>query len=334
METIQLLGTAMGLGAVAGINLYATVLAVGLGVNLGLIALSPHLAGLAVLGHPLIVLVAGVMYTMEFFADKIPWFDSAWDAIHTFIRPIGAAWLGAVALGHVDPALAVAAFLLAGSVALSTHATKASVRLIANGSPEPFSNVLLSVSEDVAAVTGVWLALAHPVLAGVLAAAFLGGFALVAPRLLRVLRAQAQGLAALYRAWTGRGAAADEVFDVLPSGHAELLAPEFGVQGDFALRCVAGRSVGAPAWTTGYLCLAGRRLAVLARRGFGVREYLIDATRLDEIRVRSGFLFDRLSLRSGARTVEVLVFRDRRAALDGVVRRLEAVRGLALAPTA
>jgi hypothetical protein len=324
----------MGLGAVAGINLYATVLAVGLGINLGLITPSPELSGLAALGHPLVVLVAGTMYTVEFFADKIPWVDSAWDAIHTFIRPIGAAWLGAVALGHVDPALGVAAFLLAGSAALSTHATKAGVRLIANGSPEPFSNVLLSVSEDVVAVTGVWLTLAHPMLAGLLAAAFLGGFGLLAPRLFRVLRVQVQGLAALYRVWTGRGAAADDMFDVLPTGHAQLLPPEFGARGDFALRCVAGRSVGAPPWSTGYLCLAGRRLAVLARRGFGVREYLIDASRLDEIRLRHGFLFDRLSLRSGARTVEVMVFRDRRAALNAVVGRLEALRGLSLAPMA
>jgi len=269
---------------------------------------------------------------VEFFADKIPWVDSAWDGIHTFIRPVGAAWLGAVALGTVDPALAVAAFLLAGSVALSTHATKAGVRLIANGSPEPFSNILLSVSEDVVAVTGVWLTLAHPVLAGVLAGTFLAGFAMVAPRLFRLLRAQVQGLAALYRAWTGRGAAPDDVFDALPPAHAQLLPPEFGAAGDFALRCVAGRSVGAPPWTTGYLCLAGRRLAVLARRGFGVREYLLDVDRVDDIRVRPGFLFDRLSVRSAARTVEILVFRDRRAALDGVVRRLEATRAVALAP--
>ena len=331
METLQLLGTALGLGAVAGINLYATVLAVGLGVNLGLVQLSPHLSGLAALGHPLVLLVAGTLYAMEFFADKVPWVDSAWDAIHTFIRPLGAAWLGAVALGHVDPALEVAAFLLAGGAALSTHATKAGVRLIANGSPEPFSNIALSLSEDVAAVTGVWLTFAHPVLAGVLAAAFLGGFALIAPRLFRLLRAQAQGLAALYRAWLGRGARPDDLFEPLPAGHAQLLPPEFGAPGDFALRCVAGRSVGAPPWTTGYLCLAGRRLAVLARRGFGVREYLIDAGRIDEARVRPGFLFDRLSLRSGARAVEVYVFRDRRAVLDGVIRRLEATRPGALA---
>lgn len=320
----------MGLGAVAGINLYATVLAVGLGVNLGLIQLSPHLSGLAALGHPLVLLVAGALYTMEFFADKIPWVDSAWDAIHTFIRPLGAAWLGAIALGSVDPALEAAAFLLAGSVALSTHATKAGVRLVANGSPEPFSNIILSVSEDVVAVTGVWLALAHPVLAGVLAGAFLAGFALVAPRLLRLLRALMQGLAALYRVWMGRGAAADDVFDVLPAGHARLLPPEFGAPGDFALRCVVGRAVGAPSWTTGYLCLSGRRLAVLARRGLGVKEYLVDLGRMDEIRVRRGFLFDRLSLRSGGRTVEVHVFRDRRAPLDEIVRRLDANRGVPL----
>jgi uncharacterized protein DUF4126 len=165
VETIQLLGTAMGLGAVAGINLYATVLAVGLGVNLGLIALSPHLAGLAVLGHPLIVLVAGVMYTMEFFADKIPWFDSAWDAIHTFIRPVGGALLASRALGDLSPAAEVLAFLLLGGATLATHAAKATTRLAVNASPEPVSNALVSLAENGVVALAVWLALTHPLLA-------------------------------------------------------------------------------------------------------------------------------------------------------------------------
>src|SRR5262245_37984591 len=149
MGTIQLLGTAMGLGFVSGINLYATVLAVGWGINLGLIRLAPDLAGLAVLGHPLVLTVAGLCYTVEFFADKIPWLDTTWDALHTFIRPLGAALVASAALGQVDPALQLAAVLLAGAAALSTHATKAGVRLVANASPEPFSNIALSLFEDV-----------------------------------------------------------------------------------------------------------------------------------------------------------------------------------------
>jgi hypothetical protein len=331
METLQLLGTAMGLGAVAGINLYATVFAVGFGVATGMIHLSPHLQGLAVLGHPLVLIVAGTLYVVEFFADKIPWVDSAWDALHTFIRPLGAACLGAAALGSVDPALEVAAFLLAGGVALATHTTKAGVRLVTNGSPEPFSNIFLSLAEDVVAVAGVWLALAHPVLAGVLAASFAGAFALVAPRLFRLLRAQILALAALARVWSGREAPPDDVFDAVPPGHAQLLPPGFGVPGDFAVRCLGGRAVGAPAWTMGYLCLAGGRLVFLARRGFGVREYTVDVAHVDEVRTRSGFLFDRLSLRSGGHIIEVFFFRDRRRTLDAVARRLRTVRAVELA---
>jgi hypothetical protein len=334
METIQLLGTAMGLGAVAGINLYATVFAVGFGVATGLIHLSPHLQGLAVLGHPLVLFVAGTLYVAEFFADKIPWVDSAWDALHTFIRPLGAACLGAAALGSVDPSLEVAAFLLAGGVALSTHTTKAGVRLVANGSPEPFSNIFLSLSEDVVAVAGVWLALTHPVLAGVLAASFAGAFVFVAPRLFRLLRAQLLALAALVRVWSGRESAPDDVFDVLPPGHAQLLPPGFGAPGDFAVRCLGGHTLGAPQWTMGYLCLAGGRLALLARRGFGVREYQVDTGHVNEVRTRSGLLFDRLSLRSGGQIVEVFFFRDRRRTLDAVARRLRAARGVELATPA
>jgi hypothetical protein len=334
METIQLLGTAMGLGAVAGINLYATVFAVGFGVATGLVHLSPHLQGLAVLGHPLVLFIAGTFYVMEFFADKIPWVDSAWDALHTFIRPLGAACLGAAALGSLDPALEVAAFLLAGGVALSTHTTKAGVRLVANGSPEPFSNIFLSLSEDVVAITGVWLALAHPVIAGVLAAGFAGAFAFVAPRLFRLLRAQVLALAALGRVWSGRQSSPDDVFDALPPGHAQLLSPGFGGPGDFAVRCLGGRAVGAPPWTMGYLCLAGDRLALLARRGFGVREYPVDTAHVDEVRTRHGFLFDRLILRSGGRIVEVFFFRDRRPTLDAVARRLRTARTVELATPA
>jgi hypothetical protein len=139
MEIIQLLGTAMGLGFVSGVNLYATVLAVGLGVNFGLIHLSPHLAGLEALGHPLVVVVAGVLYTVEFFADKVPWVDSVWDAVHTFIRiPAGAA-LAAAVMGDQGAALQVAAGLAGGTLAAGTHFAKAGARAaITRCSPAAF----------------------------------------------------------------------------------------------------------------------------------------------------------------------------------------------------
>lgn len=339
METIQLLGTAMGLGFVSGINLYATVLAVGLGVNLGLIQLAPSLGGLAVLGEPVVIAVAAVMYAVEFFADKIPWLDSAWDAIHTFIRPLGAAWIGATALGHVDPALGVAAFLLAGGVALSTHAAKAGLRVVVNSSPEPFSNVAVSLVEDATAVGGAWFALKYPGLAGAAAAVFFLGFLVVAPRTLRLVRVQGLAVAALVRSALGSERTAGALFDDLPDGFAERLPSGFGKPGDFAVRCVAGRGLGARSGQLGYLCLAGGALRWLGRQRFRVREHAVPLAEVDEIRTRRGLLFDRLLLRSGARTVQLSFMRDQRHVLDGVVGRLEAARieagpGVAVAVTA
>jgi hypothetical protein len=278
--------------------------------------------------------VAGLMYVVEFFADKIPWVDSMWDAIHTFIRPLGAAWIGAAAVGQIDPALDVAAFLLAGGVAFTTHATKAGIRLVANGSPEPFSNIVLSLAEDAFAIGGAWITVRYPTAAGLTAVAFLVVFLLVAPRLLRVLRAHAMAVAALVRSWLGRERAADDLFDDLPKGYAALLPEGFGGPGDAALRCIAGPGVGARRGQLGYLCLAGEQTLVwLGRRGFGTRSHPIDLTGMNEIGVRPGILFDELCLRSGARTIRLRFTRDRRPVIEGLVTRLNATRGAA-APTA
>jgi hypothetical protein len=327
MEIVQLLGTAMGLGFVAGINLYATILAVGLGVNFGLIHLSPYLSGLEALGHPLVIAVAGALYTVEFFADKVPWIDTIWDAIHTFIRPIGAAWIGATALGTVDPVLDVTAFLLAGAVAFSSHATKAGVRVLVNASPEPFSNSALSLAEDAAVIGGAWLVMRYPVVTGIAAAAFVLAFVVFAPRLFAVLRAHLLAMTAVARTWLGRERRVDDRFDDLPVAYANALPPDFGGHGDFALRCVTGRRLGVPAGQMGYLCRAGSRLVLLLRRNLQVREQEIETALVQEVRLQHGVLFDRLSLRAGARTTTLHFFRDRRPTLTAVARELDALCG-------
>jgi hypothetical protein len=114
METLNLLGSTMGLGLVAGWNLYATVLTVGLGIRFGLISLNAEMAGLEVLASPYVLIAAGILFLVEFLADKIPWVDSIWDAIHTVIRPLGAAVVGATAIGAVNPETAIIAALCAG----------------------------------------------------------------------------------------------------------------------------------------------------------------------------------------------------------------------------
>jgi hypothetical protein len=188
MKTLALLGAVTGVALFAGIRLYATVLTVGLCLRYGLLRLPPELGSLAVLSHPYVLVIAGACAAAEFLADKIPWVDSLWDAIHAFLRPAGAALIAFAAVGHLDPAVEVAVILLCGAVAFSSHATKSGARLFVNQSPEPFSNFLLSLVEDAVAVVGSYAVLAHPVAALAAVAAFLFLFVLLARRVFRRLR--------------------------------------------------------------------------------------------------------------------------------------------------
>jgi hypothetical protein len=159
MNPIETLGLALGAGFSSGLNLYATVATLGLLERFGVIHLPQSLH---VLSHPVILVVAVVLYLVEFLADKIPYVDTVWDAIHTFIRPPAAALLAYSASGAAPTEWRWAAALLAGSVALASHGTKASARAAVNTTPEPFSNWALSFGEDVLAVWLTWMATVHP----------------------------------------------------------------------------------------------------------------------------------------------------------------------------
>ena len=155
------LALTMGLAWASGINLYATLLTLGFLANSGNINLPPDLQ---IVANPLVMGAAGIMYFIEFFADKTPGIDTGWDAIHTFIRIPAGAMLAAGAVGDLNPAVEIAAALLGGSLAAGSHATKAGSRVLINTSPEPFSNWVASVSEDIAVVGGVWASINHPVI--------------------------------------------------------------------------------------------------------------------------------------------------------------------------
>jgi hypothetical protein len=159
MSPIETLGLALGAGFSSGLNLYATIATLGLLQRFGII----HLPGsLQVLAHPWVLGIAIALYGIEFLADKIPYVDTVWDAIHTLIRPPAAALLAYGASAGVPPEWRWGAALLAGGVALTSHGTKASTRAAANTSPEPFSNWALSFGEDVLAVWLTWMATVHP----------------------------------------------------------------------------------------------------------------------------------------------------------------------------
>lgn len=156
VETISLtMGAAWG----SGINLYATILV------LGLLGMTDNIVlpqGLEILMNPMVIGAAGLMYFVEFFVDKIPGVDTGWDTLHTFVRIPAGVLLAAGAVGDVNPAIAVAAGILGGGLATTTHAAKSGSRLLINASPEPVSNWIASLLEDIAVIAGVWAALIHP----------------------------------------------------------------------------------------------------------------------------------------------------------------------------
>jgi hypothetical protein len=168
MESLELLIIAFGVSTLAGMNLYLTVFLIGLSVRLQWIELDPELQALQLLSHPAILLTSGILLVIEFFADKIPWVDSLWDTIHTIVRPLGATFLALGALGELHPTVAVIAALFCGGLAMLTHLTKSGARLFLNTSPEPVSNTVVSVLEDLVVAGGLILLHLLPWVAGLL----------------------------------------------------------------------------------------------------------------------------------------------------------------------
>jgi hypothetical protein len=163
MDTLETLSLMLGSSWAAGINLYAAVFILGYMANTGAVALP---AALEVLANPMVMGIAGFMYCIEFFADKTPGVDTGWDTLHTFIRiPAGAILAAGMSEGiGVGPAAEFAALLMGGSLAATSHFTKAGSRVLINTSPEPVTNWTASILEDVAVVAGLWTALNHPLL--------------------------------------------------------------------------------------------------------------------------------------------------------------------------
>ena len=185
MDTISIIALTMGVAWASGINLYATIFMLGYLGSTGNIDLPPDLM---VVTDPLVMTSAGLMYCVEFFADKTPGVDTAWDALHTFIRiPLGAV-LAMGTVGDMTPAVELAAFIVGGSLAGATHATKAGSRIVINSSPEPVTNWTASIGEDLLVVAGLWTALNHPVLFLVALVIFIGLMIWLLPKIWRGIK--------------------------------------------------------------------------------------------------------------------------------------------------
>lgn len=204
METIEIISLMLGAAWASGINLYAAILVLGWLGNAGHVDLPP---GLDLVTDPTVMLAAGGMYLVEFFADKVPGLDTGWDALHTFIRiPAGALMAAGAAQGlDMGQAAELVSLLVGGGVATASHAAKASSRVLINTSPEPFSNWGASVAEDLSVVAGLWAALNHPWLFVVMLVVFLLIVAWLLPKIWRTIARAGRAV----RRWFGGTRAPD-----------------------------------------------------------------------------------------------------------------------------
>jgi hypothetical protein len=191
MEPLAILGRTLGFSLAAGVNLYATVAMLGLASRYGWVQLPDQFK---IFDNPWIIGLAGLLYVVEFVADKIPWVDSMWDSVHTVIRPVGAALIAVASLGEASPGLQGVIALLGGAVAAGSHVTKAGTRVAANTSPEPFSNWFLSLGEDAFVIALSFITLKFPLIALGISVALLLIMFLVARRIWKWLRAAPKGV--------------------------------------------------------------------------------------------------------------------------------------------
>jgi|ERR1051326_2233370 hypothetical protein len=317
MDTIQLLGSTMGLGFVAGIRLYSTVLVLGLGMRFGLLQLPAGFEQHAgILSSPIVLATAALAYLAEFFADKVAWVDSLWDAFHTFVRPIGAVVLGATALGSIDPTLKFVAIILCGGIAFTSHTSKAATRLAVNHSPEPFTNIALSLGEDLFAPFGLWLSFKHPIVVLALVCAFLLVFLWISPKAFRLIRLQLLALRYLLPRGSVpansqssplpshiRPEAASALSIVarqtsaIPDTHARAVIGALTVPGvPLGILCAATKKVTGLRNSIGYFTFCGDELLFVTRRLF---KYRLHRTRIEDIhaaQLKRGILMNRLIL--------------------------------------
>lgn len=331
MDVLQQLGVALGLASLAGINLYLTVLLAGVLIRYDFIHLADQYHNLEVLGHPWVMAVAGVLFFLEFFADKVPWVDSLWDSVHTVIRPVGGTLLALQALGDMAPPIQLIAGLLAGGAALTTHSAKAGTRLLINHSPEPFSNVSMSLAEDIAVTGGVFLMLLKPVIALIVFSALLTGLWMVFPRIFRLIRSS------LWLIWNklrmpGRKERIDQDVE-LPCSVTPALLGLLAVKANLAehdiawtARCITGKSKGQRGLSANLDAVLvmpkeGRSAHLVATKGW--REIVVEIP-LGGARIlsESKFLADLITIEMTGRTVALCFPRGHFEVVETIARKL------------
>jgi uncharacterized membrane protein len=332
MDILETLGSTLGLGFLAGMRLYLTVFVLGLASYFGWLDWSPMAAHMKVLGHPFVLITSGVLALAEFISDKVPWFDSMWDSIHTFVRPLGAMLLAGVALGPMDPAAKLALTLITGGVALSSHSSKAATRMIVNHSPEPLSNIALSLAGDLAIPTGTWFVMKYPEVALGFVIVFLLLFSWLAPKIFRLLKMEFLALRGLWNRLAGAERASTapvitlpptmnadaatmlhalaDKMDPMPETWRELVRGKLNLERvPEGIHCVASRGLRGLSNSTGYLFVADGELIFVTQRTFRFRSYRVPLVEIDELRLEKGLMLDTLYVKHKDRIHEFELFK-------------------------
>lgn len=323
MDILRTLATVLPLSLTAGVNLYATVLIIGLCVRMGWVTNLPP--GLEALGSVPIIIVAGILYLVEFLADKIPFVDNVWDAIHTVIRPLGAAILAAAAFADVHPVVAVIAALVAGGISLVAHSGKAGTRAVLNtASPaENVSNVAVSVAEDVGVGVLVLLALKFPYVASAVGLVLLVLLILLVPQLLRWMWFTFRAILARIRGLVAVVTQSDE----LPPAHLALLEHR---PPELAGRCQA-RRVPRAGGRGGYLSLRDDGLFFTYNTWLGKRAWKVERAHIAAAYLHRRLLSDVLEVyyRRGERPAlaRFVFMKDRSPLAEQLVAALNPGRG-------
>lgn len=310
-DIVTLLGSALGLGFLTGFRLYATVAALGLAIRFHWFTPNETMSAMNVLAEWKVLGFAGVLAVVEFLADKVPWVDSAWDSVHTFIRPVAAVAVASTALGSIDPVWKTIIALLCGGVAFTTHSAKAATRFAVNHSPEPFSNWMLSAAEDLAAPLGLWFLSAYPGVFLAMLIVILGVFAYALPKLLRQIRLSVTALRSVVSMLFGIGPSVRA--SLLPAAEAQpkarelwnLLRPYMDeipqdivnkLSVGYGVRAAAARTVVGLHRSIGHLCLRDKKVTFMARRFFKTLGHSVPYTEIKSVSLRKGIFLDQLTI--------------------------------------
>jgi Domain of unknown function (DUF4126) len=339
MDVLQTLAVALGLAALSGYSLYLTVFLTGLAVHFDWIHLAPQYASLQVLADPAVIIISGILFVIEFFVDKIPWLDSIWDAIHTVIRPIGGALLAIQALGHPGPVFNVIVGLIAGAVTFTSHSVKTGTRLMVNQSPEPFSNVAVSLGENL--LVGAMFALlwSHPLVALAILLVFFSIAFYFLPRIWRTIRMRIFFIRQKMKQPARRTAV--ELLASLPHGYErwfhKLVQPQQTVR--WAVPCITGKGKLIPRDQFGYLTATEQQLSMVF---FIVKGWFASAKLFEiddfEPTLKQRFLYDEIILSTPGKNDRYSFRFDRTQAglaplvLEDLKRRMDTSRQVLLIP--